>query len=136
MRQPSASSPRSSSLAVIVQVGFAGYGAFNAIDKADDAGSITKKTIENGFDPHGIVGLVAAASLMVVLVLGRSRPAATSARIATVLLVLGIVQMLLAAIAGRPAAVGRLLPRHQRARHREASPARWPAQELAAERSP
>ena len=41
-------------LAIVVQVGFAGYGVFHAIDKADKDGSVTKKTIENGFDPHGI----------------------------------------------------------------------------------
>ncbi len=40
-------------LAIVVQVGFAGYGAFHAIDKAGKDGSVTKKTIENGFDPHG-----------------------------------------------------------------------------------
>jgi hypothetical protein len=84
------------SLAVVLQVGFAGYGAFNAIDKADDAGSITKKTIENGFDPHGIFGLVVLV-LMVVLVLVSLAAGRYKARIATLLLVLGIVQMLLAA---------------------------------------
>jgi hypothetical protein len=81
------------SLAVVVQVGLAGYGAFNAIDKAD-TGSATKQTIENGFDPHGIVGTIVVL-LMVVLVIvaliGRIK-----IRIATLLLVLGIVQMLLA----------------------------------------
>ena len=46
------------SLAVIIQVGLAGYGAFAAIDKADHA-SVTKKQIENGFDPHGVVGTIA-----------------------------------------------------------------------------
>ena len=43
-------------LAIVVQVGFAGYGAFNAIDKADKGRTVTKKTIENGFDPHGVIG--------------------------------------------------------------------------------
>jgi hypothetical protein len=84
------------SLAVIVQVGFAGYGAFNAIDLADDNnGSVTKKSIENGFDPHGALGTIVLA-LMLILVLvsvfgGRIKP-----RIVTILFVLGIVQMLLA----------------------------------------
>ena len=44
-------------LAIVVQVGLAGYGAFNAIDEAD-GGPVTQKTIENGFDPHGVVGTI------------------------------------------------------------------------------
>src|SRR6266851_1117722 len=50
-------------VAVVAQVGFAGYGAFNAIDKADKGKTVTKKTIENGFDPHGIAGTVVLALL-------------------------------------------------------------------------
>jgi hypothetical protein len=82
------------SLAVIVQVGFAGYGAFNAIDKADDAGSITKKTVENGFDPHGIFGTLVIALMLILLIValvGRIH-----VRTAAILFGLGIVQMLLA----------------------------------------
>ena len=82
------------SLAVIVQVGFAGYGAFNAIDKADNGQSVTKKTIENGFDPHGFLGTVVLV-LMLILVLV-ALAAHVHQRIATILLVLGIVQALLA----------------------------------------
>ena len=93
------------SLAVIVQVGFAGYGAFNAIDKADDAGSVTKKSIENGFDPHGIFGLVVLI-LAVVLVIVSLAGGRIKARTVTILLVLIIVQMLLAAGASAAAWVG------------------------------
>src|SRR4051812_34262803 len=82
------------SLAVIVQVGFAGYGAFNAIDKADNGQSVTKKTIEDGFDPHGFLGTVVLV-LMLILVLV-ALAAHVHQRIATILLVLGIVQALLA----------------------------------------
>jgi hypothetical protein len=82
------------SLAVIVQVGLAGYGAFNAIDKADHA-SITKKQVENGFDPHGIVGTIVVA-LMLILVLVSLAAGRHKARTATILLALGIVQLLLA----------------------------------------
>jgi hypothetical protein len=92
------------SLAVIVQVGMAGYGAYNALDKADDAGSVTKKTIENGFDPHGIFGIVVLA-LMVVLVLV-ALFARTHMRTASILLGLGIVQMLFAIAAESAAWVG------------------------------
>jgi len=54
------------SLAVIVQVGFAGYGSFNAVDKADDAGSVSKHTVDNGFDPHGVLGTVVIALLLAI----------------------------------------------------------------------
>jgi len=82
------------SLAVIVQVGLAGYGAFNAIDKADKA-SVTKKTIENGFDPHGIVGTLVLVLMLVLLIV--ALVARHKIRIAGILFALGIVQLLLAA---------------------------------------
>jgi hypothetical protein len=82
------------SLSVIVQVGFAGYGAFNAIDEADKA-SVTKKTIENGFDPHGVLGTVVIALMLVLLIVALL--ARYKIRIAAVLLVLGLVQWGLAA---------------------------------------
>ena len=66
-------------LAIVVQVGFAGYGAFNAIDKADKDESITKKTIENGFDPHGLIGTL-MSSLMLLLVLRRCRETGPAVR--------------------------------------------------------
>ena len=56
------------SLSVIVQVGFAGYGAFNAIDKADDAGSVSKHTVDNGFDPHGALGSIVLVLLLILLI--------------------------------------------------------------------
>ena len=82
------------SLAVIVQVGLAGYGSFNAIDKAGSDHSITKKQVENGFDPHGVVGTIVIALMLILLIValvGRYR-----IRLAAILLGLGIVQMLLA----------------------------------------
>jgi hypothetical protein len=82
------------SLAVIVQVGFAGYGSFNAVDKADDAGSVTKHSLENGFDPHGVLGTVVVVLMLVLLVI--ALVARYRIRIAGLLLALGIVQMLLA----------------------------------------
>lgn len=83
-------------LAVVLQVGFAGYGAFNAIDKAADA-SVTKKTIENGFDPHGALGsLVILLLLLSLLVAAFGRLGGPTVRWAAALFGLGIVQMLLA----------------------------------------
>lgn len=82
------------SLAVIVQVGLAGYGSFNAVDKADDAGSITNKSVENGFDPHGVVGTVVLALMLVLLIV--ALVARYHAKAAGLLFGLGVVQMLLA----------------------------------------
>jgi hypothetical protein len=97
-------------VAVVVQVGFAGYGAFNAIDKADKDKTVTKKTIENGFDPHGIVGTVVLA-LMLLLVLtaliGRLGP--LYAKWTTGLFVLGLLQMLFAYLGTKSAPVGGFL---------------------------
>ena len=81
------------SLAVVIQVGLAGYGAFNAIDKADNA-SVTKKTIENGFDPHGVVGTIVLALMLILLIVGLI--GRTHVRTAAILFALGIVQILLA----------------------------------------
>jgi hypothetical protein len=81
------------SLSVIVQVGLAGYGAFNAVDKADHA-SITKKQVENGFDPHGVVGTIVLVLMLVLLVV--ALVARYRIRVAAILLGLGIVQLLLA----------------------------------------
>jgi hypothetical protein len=102
------------SLSVIVQVGFAGYGAFNAIDEADKA-SVTKKTIENGFDPHGVLGTVVIALMLVLLIVALL--ARYKIRIAAVLLVLGP-----GPVGPRrrrdERRLGRLLPRDQCARDR------------------
>jgi hypothetical protein len=76
-----------------VQVGLAGYGAFNAIDTADNR-SVTKKTIENGFDPHGAVGTIVLALMLILLIVALL--ARHGMRIAGLLFGLGVVQALLA----------------------------------------
>ena len=88
------------SLAVIVQVGFAGYGAFNAVDTPDH----TKKSIENGFDPHGALGYVVIALMIVLLLV--ALVSRHGVRIAAILLVLGVVQALLSWAATHAAWVG------------------------------
>jgi Family of unknown function (DUF6220) len=94
-------------LAVVVQVGFAGYGAFNAIDKADENQTITKKTIENGFDPHGIMGtivLVIMLLLLVVALVGRLERMII--RLSAVIFVLGLLQILFAYLGTKSAPLG------------------------------
>ncbi len=84
-------------LAIVIQVGFAGYGAFNAIDKADGGKTVTKHTIENGFDPHGFLGTILIAIMLILLIVALvGRLGGLATRLSAVLLVLGLLQMLFA----------------------------------------
>jgi hypothetical protein len=97
-------------VAVVVQVGFAGYGAFNAIDKADKDKTVTKKTIENGFDPHGLVGtLVVALMLLLVLTALIARLGPRYAKWTAGLLLLGVLQLVFAYLGTKSAPVGGFL---------------------------
>ena len=94
-------------LAVVAQVGFVGYGAFNAIDKADHGKTVTKKTIENGFDPHGVVGtIVLALMLLLVLSAALGRLGPLYAKWTTGLVVLGVLQVLFAYLGTKSAPLG------------------------------
>jgi hypothetical protein len=55
-------------LAVLVQIGAAGYGAFNAADGADP-GPLQHKTFDNGFDFHNGFGYMVFLAAVVLLVL-------------------------------------------------------------------
>lgn len=55
--------------AVIVQVGFAGYGAFYTAHKVDN-GSVDQDTFDHGFGAHGVGALVVIVSVLVLLILG------------------------------------------------------------------
>src|SRR5271165_6622141 len=62
---------------VVVQVGLAAFGAFDAVHKADKV-AITKKTIENGFTAHAGVGTLIVILMLVLLIVaaaGRLGPA-------------------------------------------------------------
>jgi hypothetical protein len=97
-------------LAVVIQVGFAGYGAFNAIDKADKGKTITKKAIENGFDPHGVIGqVVIVVMLLVVLTAAAGRVGPRYVKWTAGLLVLGLLQWLFSYLGTKSAPVGGFL---------------------------
>ena len=97
-------------LAIVVQVGFAGYGAFHALDKADKDGSVSKKTLENGFDPHGIVGtLILLVMLLLLIAAAASRVGPLYVKWAAGLFGLGILQMLFAYLGTKSAPVGGFL---------------------------
>jgi hypothetical protein len=94
-------------LAIVVQVGVAAVGAFNAIDKADKDQTVTKKQIENGFDPHGLFGtIVLALILLVVIAAFAAKVDPMMRRISTVLVVLGALQVLFAWLGTKSAPAG------------------------------
>jgi hypothetical protein len=57
------------SLAIIIQVGLAGYGAFHAADVSDDKGSIGKKAVSDGFSAHNALGYIILLAALILLVL-------------------------------------------------------------------
>lgn len=82
-------------VAIVVQVALAGYGAFNAVHKAESA-SVSKKTIEDGFSAHmalGYVIVLVMLLLLVVAVVGRLGEA--SVRLSAALVILGVLQAIL-----------------------------------------
>ena len=94
-------------LGIVIQVGVAAVGAFNAIDKADNGKTVTKKQIENGFDPHGLFGtIVLALILLVVIAAFVAKVDSMMRRIATVLVVLGALQVLFAWLGTKSAPAG------------------------------
>jgi hypothetical protein len=97
-------------LAVLVQVGFAGYGAFYAANKADD-NKITKKVFEHGFDMHsgfGYTVVLGGILLLLIALAGRlGRPRVMKALALAVLLV---IQVLLAYLGFAVPALGFLHP--------------------------
>ena len=56
--------------AVILQVGFAGYGAFYTAHKTDNDGVVNQDTFDHGFTAHGIGALVVIISVLVLLIIG------------------------------------------------------------------
>jgi len=98
-------------VAVIVQVGAAGYGAFNAVHKADDNDVVTKKAVEDGFGFHAALGTFIIIGMILLLIvtaagrLGRDKLKWTGG-----LAALGVLQMILAWIGGSVPALGFLHP--------------------------
>ncbi len=94
-------------LGVIVQIGLAGYAAFNAVNKAEDARVISKHTVENGWDPHTGFGyaIFLGAIVLFLLALG-ARPGRRWVFMNLGLVVLVIVQILFAYLGGATSALG------------------------------
>src|SRR5712672_3375420 len=82
-------------VAIVVQVGLAGYGAFHAVHAADKH-PVTKKTIENGFNAHGAVGsLIAVLLLLLLIVAAAGRLGSNWVKWSAGLFVLGVLQFVL-----------------------------------------
>lgn len=81
-----------------MQVGVAGYGAFNAIHKADNT-SVSKKTIEDGFNAHAALGtLILVVMLALLIVAAAGRLGSASIKWSGAIVVLGILQMVLGVV--------------------------------------
>jgi hypothetical protein len=94
-------------LAIVVQVGVAAVGAFNALDKTDNGKTITHKQIENGFDPHGLFGtIVLLLILIVVIVAFVAKVDPMMKRVSSGLVVLGALQVLFAWLGTKSAPAG------------------------------
>jgi hypothetical protein len=94
-------------VAIVVQVGVAAVGAFNAIDKAGKDETITKKQIENGFDPHGLFGTIVLLLILLVLIAAfAAKVDSMMKRIASGLVVLGALQVLFAWLGTKSAPAG------------------------------
>jgi small-conductance mechanosensitive channel len=81
--------------AIVVQVGLAGYGSFEAIHKAENS-AVSKKTIEDGFNAHAALGSLIVIVMIVLLVVALAGGlGASSIRFSAILVGLGIVQLVL-----------------------------------------
>ena len=100
------------SLAVIVQVGLAGYGAFHAVNVSDDKGAIGKKSVEDGFGVHsglGYVILLAALVLAILAYVARRRSGDTSrVKWSGIIFGLLVLQVLLACVGMASSGLGAL----------------------------
>jgi len=98
-------------LAVIVQVGAAGYGAFSADHKADANDAVTHKQFDHGFGPHVALGyLIFLASLLLFLFALGARLGRRGVLPALALAALVFLAILLAVAGGSTPAVGILHP--------------------------
>jgi Family of unknown function (DUF6220) len=83
-------------LAVLVQIGAAGYGAFYAADKSDP-GPMTEHQFSHGFDFHDFFGnIILIGTILVFLLALGSRLGRRRVMMTVALVVLTIIQILLA----------------------------------------
>jgi heme A synthase len=95
-------------VAVVVQIGLAGYGAFHAVHAADHH-SISKKTIENAFSAHVALGYIIVLVMIVLLVVAVAGRLGKRAIVgAGVIVLLGVLQAILGIVSESTPAIGPL----------------------------
>jgi|SRR5439155_23167144 len=94
-------------VAVVVQVALAGYGAFYAVDKSDDNGSVSKDAVGHGFNAHAVLGtIILVVMLLLLLVAAAGRLGSQWLKWSGGIFVLGLLQLLFAALGDAVAALG------------------------------
>ncbi|MGH2831256.1 MAG: hypothetical protein ACRDK2_00635 [Solirubrobacteraceae bacterium] len=94
--------------AIVVQVGLAGYGAFNAVHKAEKA-EATKKVVESGFNAHIALGyIIVLVMLLMLIVAAVGKLGSASVKFSGALVILGILQAVLGMISESTPAIGPL----------------------------
>ena len=97
-------------LAVVVQIGLAGYGAFYAADKVSDT-TIDEDTFETGFGAHiGLGYLIFLLTIVAVILALLARPGKRTVLMTVGALALVFLQIVLASIGESVPAVGALHP--------------------------
>jgi hypothetical protein len=93
-------------VAVVVQVGLAGYGIFNAIHKAKTA-PVTQKALEDDLGAHGVFGYVVLLLMLLLLVVALAgRLGSNERRWAGGIFLLGVLQAILGAASTSAPALG------------------------------
>ena len=98
--------------AVLLQIAFAGYGAFYVVDKADDASkTLTNHQVNHGFNPHSSFGyLVILLGILLVPLAFAARVDRGRKQWSIVIAVLLVVQFFLAVLGWTWAPLGFLHP--------------------------
>ena len=98
-------------VAVLVQIGFAGYGAFYVVDKADNAPKIvTSDQVDHGFGPHQFGYIVILLGLILVPLAFAAKVDRMRKRMSIVIAVLLILQFVFAILGWAWAPLGFLHP--------------------------
>jgi hypothetical protein len=96
-------------IAIVVQIGAAGYGAFYAADKADP-GPMTHHQFDHGFSFHGGFGSIIILSGFVALILALIAMPKRTKLMTLVLVILLVLQQVFASVGESTPAVGVLHP--------------------------
>ena len=100
------------SAAVLLQIAFAGYGAFYVVDKADDPSkTVTNDQVDHGWNPHSAFGyLVILLGILLVPLAFGARVDRSRKQLSVVIAVLLVIQFFLAVLGWTWAPLGFLHP--------------------------